>query len=128
MLIDIGTEQPTYNRYIANNRCAILGLLDILTHQAAKNHCRSIVNADTGRDFAGTKDRLIDHVRSEKNTGGTQQRCYSSQWVHTSRRSNCSKNRTAIVNEAFKFHNLRDKVEINSNSVRSYDGFNFQGD
>src|SRR6266404_7246110 len=49
-------------------------------------------------------------------------------WISSNSGRNCSKDGTAVVNEAFKFHNLRDEVEINGNSVRSYDGFDFQRD
>lgn len=73
VLIDIGPEQSTNKRDIADDWRAIFGFLNVLTHQAAQHDGLSIPNAHAGSYLAGTKDRLIDYVRRKDTLGRTNQ-------------------------------------------------------
>src|SRR5437868_11109204 len=120
MLVDIGAEQPAYDWYVADNRSTILCLLDILAHQAAKNHCRPIIDTDASCYFARTKYRLIDNV-----WGNHHLACANLDRRKRRTEKRCSRqDRATVINETFEFDYLRDEIQIDCHTVRPDHGLN----
>ena len=65
VLIDICAEQSSHDRYVADNRRAILNLLHILPHQTTQHDGLTVPNTDARRNFAGAEDRLVNYVIRE---------------------------------------------------------------
>ena len=69
VLVCVGTEKPSDNRNISDNRCAVLCLLHVFAHQAAEHDGRAIIDAHAGSNFACAEDRLVNHVLSNDEAG-----------------------------------------------------------
>src|SRR4030095_14638921 len=106
---------------IADDWDFIFRFLDVFTHQATQHHCLPVPYANVCCYLARAEYRLINHVVGEKNWRGDR---YS---VGTSKRADTYRiNGTAIINEAFKLHDLRHQVEIDGRAVWPYHWFHFQ--
>src|SRR5205823_226735 len=81
-------------------------------------HRLPVIDTHAGGHFARAKYRLVDHVRRELN--GLRNR-NASDGVD----ADCI-NRAAVIDEALKLDDLRDKVQIDSRRIASYYRFDFE--
>ena len=123
VLIDISAEQPSNQRNVADDRDLIFRFLHVFPHQTAKHDRLAVPHAHIRRHFARAKNRLINHVLSEKNLGWSEKSTY---WIER-----CTgiypKDRTAVIDEAFKLDHLRHEVQVDGDAVRPHDWLNLEG-
>ena len=62
VLVGRRSKEPAGKRDVPQDRNLVLGLLNVLPHQAPDHDGLAVVNRDFSSDFASRKDRLVDHV------------------------------------------------------------------
>src|SRR5438045_4234041 len=124
VLLDIGPEETSHQRNVADKWCLILRLLNVFAHQPSKHHRLPIPDAHTRGHFACAKNRLINYVVGEANWTGDCNEAASGA-ASDSVDTHCIDG-TAVIDETLELDNLWNKIQVDGDTIRAYDRFDFQ--